>query len=277
MSGYTARDAARLLGLAEREVRSYIRAGLLDAASGTQQDDRLSFQDLVLLRTARDLRLQCVSAAVVRRALRRLRETLPAEKPLTALPMSVRGKRVVVRDGGHAWDAETGQTVFDFDLPTVDKPVEPSTTPFHVPLPEELTAEDWYEIGCELEDQAVDEAQQAYLRAIELEPDHFDSRINLGRLFVIGARLEEAEQQFRAALSRGPHAIAFFNLGVILEERGLGEEACDAYRKAISTDPHCAEAYINLARILRIVAEAEKVMQNARERSSPRDPSPDDR
>lgn len=265
MSDYTARDAARLLGLAEREIRSYIRAGLLDAASAMPNESRLSFQDLVMLRTARDLRQQQVSAAAVRRALRRLRETLPAEQPLTALRMSARGHRVVVHDGERIWDAESGQAVFDFEGSTVPSTVERTGTPFHIPLPEELSAEDWYELGCDLEEQSMDEAMQAYRRAIELEADHFDSHVNLGRLLVLSGRLEDAEAEFRSALCQGPRSIALFNLGVVLEERGQADEACDSYRKAIATDPHCAEAYINLARLLRIVSEAEKVLRHGRE------------
>ena len=267
MSDYTARDAARLLGLAEREIRSYIRAGLLDATSALTRDNRLSFQDLVLLRTARDLRKQRVSAAAVRKALRRLRETLPAEQPLTALRMSARGQRVVVQDGDKIWDAESGQAEFDFEEASVARPVEGASTPFHIPLPEELMAEDWYEVGCELEEQSMEEAMQAYRRAIELEAEHFDSHVNLGRLLVLSGRLEDAEAEFRASLRQGPRAIALFNLGVVLEERGQADEACDSYRQAIATDPHCAEAYINLARLLRIVSEAEKVIRHGQEQS----------
>ncbi|MGH7806347.1 MAG: MerR family transcriptional regulator, partial [Candidatus Binatia bacterium] len=55
MSGYTARDVAKLLALSIGQVRSFVRAGFLVPERGPRGEFRFTFQDLVLLRTAKEL------------------------------------------------------------------------------------------------------------------------------------------------------------------------------------------------------------------------------
>src|SRR2546430_6062200 len=45
-----------------------------------------------------------------------------------------------------------------------------------------LDADAWYDVACELEAASPDEARAAYQRAIELDPDHSDAHVNLGRM-----------------------------------------------------------------------------------------------
>jgi DNA-binding transcriptional MerR regulator len=55
MKGYTTRDVDNLIGLSERQSRQYGRSGILDPARGANNRYLFSFQDLVLLRTAKEL------------------------------------------------------------------------------------------------------------------------------------------------------------------------------------------------------------------------------
>ena len=50
---------------------------------------------------------------------------------------------------------------------------------------------------------------------LEIEPEHVEARINLGRLLHMGGRLGEAEQVYRAAANPIP---AVFNLAMVLED-----------------------------------------------------------
>src|SRR5205823_5987843 len=95
-----------------------------------------------------------------------------------------------------------------------------------------------------------DEARGAYRRALELDPDHADAHVNLGRLLVEAGRAEEAETHFRAAVADHPgHATAWFNLGIALEARRRLNDAVKAYEQAIVADRRLADAYFNLARL----------------------------
>ena len=55
MPGYSSRDAARLLELSVSQVRSYVRSGFLSPERGARGQMTFTFQDLVLLRTAKSL------------------------------------------------------------------------------------------------------------------------------------------------------------------------------------------------------------------------------
>src|SRR5512143_2166093 len=114
-----------MLGLSPSRVRAWARDGLVSPRRGPRGELRFSFHDLVLLRTARDLLRARVPAARVKRALRRLRAQLPADRSLAAVRVTLEGDRVLVRDGGAAWQPESGQAVLDFDVSDVAARVAP--------------------------------------------------------------------------------------------------------------------------------------------------------
>src|SRR2546421_580955 len=114
----------------------------------------------------------------------------------------------------------------------------------------DLDAEQWFDLGLELEVSAPEDARDAYRRALELDPRHADARVNLGRLLVESGRAEEAETHFRAVLADCPdHATAWYNLGIALEDRRCPNDALKAYEQAIAADRRLADAYFNLARL----------------------------
>jgi tetratricopeptide (TPR) repeat protein len=229
-----------------------VRAGFLDPEKGERGEYLFSFRDVVLLRTAKGLLEKQVPAPRIRKALARLKRQLPQDRPLTSIELDAVGFEVVAKDGDVAWVAESGQGVFSFEdrgwAETVTRliPRLPSADPGDG----EMTAEDWYELGCELENGAPKQARDAYRRALELRPEYGEVRLNLGRLLHQAGELEAAEGHYRLAMiSRPEDATAAFNLGVVLDDRGLAEEAIEAYQQAIRIEPLYKDAYYNLARL----------------------------
>ena len=257
MWGYRARDVTRLLGLREPEVRRYAREGLVPARRGARGEWRFSFQDLVLLRVAADLTRASVPAARLRRALRRLRQQLPADRSLAGVHLSARGDEVVVRDGGTTWQPDSGQLLIDFDVREVARQVATlvrEASPLDPDGPPARSAGEFYEWGCDLEHGAPEEAAAAYRRALELDPAHDGAHLNLGRLLQERGELDEAERHYRSARSSpgqaGLAGLAAFNLGTLLEDRGRGDEALEAYEEALASEPAMADAHFNAARLL---------------------------
>jgi len=254
MKGYTARDVAKLLGLTPDQVRSYARAGVLEPHRGTRGEYRFSFQDLVLLRTAKGLMAERIPARTVRRSLRKLKEQLPTGRPLTALQIAAQGDRIVVRDGKTIWNPESGQSQFDFDVAELAEKVAPlarKNAEEAIESEDDLDAEDWYDIGCELEAAAPEQARDAYRRSLELDPSHADARLNIGRLLHEVGKLAAAEAHYRMALKERPDdATAAFNLGVCLEDLGRLTQAIEIYQKAIAIEPDFPDPYYNVARLL---------------------------
>lgn len=252
MKSYTTRDVAKLLGLSEAQVRSQAR-GYLTAARGPRNAYRFSFQDLVLLRTAKALGEARIPPRRIRRALRTLTRQLPRGLSLSGLRISSEGHAVVVREGGSTWNPESGQLLLDFEVDELARRAAPVARRLaHRARRSEapLTADQWYDLGTDLEAAAPEDAQDAYARAIALDPGHVAARVNLGRLLQESGRPAEAAMEYRAVLAAQPrHPTAAFNLGTTLEDLGRPAEAIAAYRRALEADDGFADAHFNLARL----------------------------
>jgi tetratricopeptide (TPR) repeat protein len=265
--GYSTKDVAALIGLSIGQVRSYVRAGFLAPRQGPRGDYFFSFQDLVLLRTAKGLLASRVPRRRVRLALQNLREQLPQERALTGVRISAQGHHVVVRDGADVWNPESGQAFFDFELAELAR--EAATLPLRTPpaAPPDLPpgAEDWYGRGEELEDDAPEEAMAAYRRALEIDSRLADAHLNLGRLLHERGEAAAAEGHYRQALaSRPDDATAVFNLGVALQDLGRLAEAAEAYESALEIDRALADAHFNLSGLYETLGQREDAFRHLR-------------
>jgi tetratricopeptide (TPR) repeat protein len=254
VSGYATRDVAALLGLSVAQVRSYIRDGFLSPAQGSRGEYRFSFQDLILLRTAKGLISAKVPRRRIRLALQKLHDQLPEGKPLTGVRITAQGHQVVVRDGAEAWNPESGQILLDFQVSDLER--QASSLAIHTERKEKQkdpeTADGWFAYGCELEaddsEEGSREAVAAYRRALELDANLPDAWLNLGRLLHERGDLAEAERSYRRAVALQPdEPTAVYDLGVVLQDLGHRSDAVAAYERTLELDPTFAEAHYNLA------------------------------
>jgi tetratricopeptide (TPR) repeat protein len=276
VSGYGAREVARMLGLSVGQVRAWVRAGFLEPERGARGALRFSFQDLVLLRTAKGLLSARIPPRRVRSALSRLRTVLPEGRSLRGVKIIADGDRIVVGDGDARWQADSGQVLFDFDTAELARKVAPllvrSTRAGEGGLRDvgavgaaAESAADWYERGCDLEEAAPAEARAAYRRALELDPAHPDAHLNLGRLLHEAGDAAAAAAQYRSALASRPEdATAEFNLGVALDDLGQTDEAIAAYGRALALDPALADAHYNAARLYEKKGQAARAIRHLR-------------
>ena len=204
MKGYAAKDVAKLLGLSPSQVRAFARSGFLQPDRGTRGEFRFSFPDLVLLRAAKGLAAAKVPQRRIERALRKLRQQLPAGRPLSAVRITADGDRVVVHDGATAWNPESGQLVLDFtvsELASRAAPLARRAAQAARDAEDELGADEWYDLGFDLEAVDVAEARDAYRRALELDPHHADAHVNLGRLLQESGEAGQAVSHYLLALA----------------------------------------------------------------------------
>jgi DNA-binding transcriptional MerR regulator len=190
MQSYSVQDVERVLGLSRSTIKGLIDGGFVTPARGPRRQYRFSFQDLIVLRTARALTQANVPARRVRRALDELRQHLPETVPLSGLSIRAVGERVVVRDGAAQWQVDDGQYVLALDV-DVDagqlRVVERKD-----PTPSEPPAESWFERALELESSDPGAARDAYEHAVGDDPGNAAAWANLGRLLHEQGRMGDA-------------------------------------------------------------------------------------
>ncbi|HTG32847.1 MAG TPA: tetratricopeptide repeat protein [Thermoanaerobaculia bacterium] len=90
------------------------------------------------------------------------------------------------------------------------------------------------------------EAEAAYRKAIELDPDKASALFNLGLLLQQRGELREAYDLYQRAVKADPnHAWAHYQLGTIEEVRGQRSKAVDSYARAFALDPQLAFPEVN--------------------------------
>ena len=265
MHSYGVRDVERLLGLSRGTLRSLVEAGFVVPGRGPRNSWRFSFQDLIVLRTAQALVAAKVPARRIMKSLRDLRRQLPDSMPLSGLSIGAVGDRVVVREGGGRWQAESGQYLLDFTPGTdslfrATKSPEPESSERNK---ESVPGEGWFEKGLALEASDMKAALQAYAKAIAADPKHVDAHINMALLLHEAKRLAEAERAYRAAIEAcGNHALLLFNFAILLEDLGRAPAAAQAYEAALRCDPRLADGHYNLALLYEKLGKPREALRN---------------
>ena len=246
MHQYGVRDVEKLLRLPRSTIRALIAAGFVSPERGPRNTWLFSFQDLIVLRTAQALADAKVSQRRITRSVRELRRHLPAAMPLSGLSIGAVGDRVVVKEGGSRWQAESGQYLLEFEGDPADGSL--SVIERNYAAETQGDAQEWFDRGVALERGNAEAALAAYEQAIAADPALLDAHINLGRLLHEAGRFAKAEQVYREAVKAcGSDPLLLYNLGVLLDDMDRKAEAKQAYEAALSADPGLADGHYNLA------------------------------
>jgi tetratricopeptide (TPR) repeat protein len=262
MQLYSLRDAARVLSLSPATVRSLLRFSRVTPAPVPGGAPRISFQDLVVLRTAGALLAARVPRARIRRALAALRQRLP-DLPLSRLCLGALGGEVVVREGVRHWQAESGQYLLSLEVSLQQAAV---CTLELRPQPRQPAGEDAAALLVQagaLEAQDPAAALAAYQQAASLDPTLLAAWVNRGHLLHQRGAWQEARCVYQEGLSRcGPAPLLLFNLGCVLEDLDEPQAAITSYQEALAQDPHLAEAHYNLARLYECLGHAQDALRH---------------
>ena len=282
--GYGFGAAAAILGVSESRLRYWSQVGFVGPSTREQGKQVYSFQDLAAVKAAKELVDRGFSTAEIRKAIDRVRASLPdIDRPLEHLRVAFDGKELVLVEDGAAF-ALSGQRVFDFGLGELRARATGwgRTTP--TPLPASADREapvdnafGWFQEGLAREREAADEkAVAAYRRALKLDPGLAAAHTNLGRLAHRRGDVAEARSSFEAALALDPdQPEARYNLAHLMVEAGEMDVAAAELRRVLQLEPGFADAHFNLATALEALGgrrQARDHLQRFLELTAPADP-----
>ena len=128
-------------------------------------------------------------------------------------------------------------------------------------------ADAYNNLGNALQEQGkLEEAIEAYNKALTIKPNYDEAYNNMGNALKEQGKLDKAIEAFTKALSIKPeYAEAYYNMGIALEDQGKLAEAIKAYKKAISINPDYDDAYWNLSGTAENINEAKKSIKKCLE------------
>lgn len=97
-------------------------------------------------------------------------------------------------------------------------------------------------------DGRLDEAEVEYKKALELNPFEQMVHNNLGLIYTNKGLLDKAEEEYKKELEINPtYDTAHYNLGLLYYKRGEVEKAIEWWQKTVAINPEYFSAHINLA------------------------------
>ncbi len=258
-SVYSRADLLRILRITPRQLVNWERNGLVASAA------HYTFSDLLEVKKIRDLCALSVRPNVIRESLDAMRKQAAGiEKPLLEAGAWTTSKhRVAFRHEGKLLEPIAGQFLMDFS--EREKVLTSTPVPRQEPTPRDNEVASWFARGIALEEDpnTQSDAIAAYHRVLELAPDHAAAHINLGTLYYNRQEFGLAERHYRQAIDADSrYALAYFDLGNVLDETGRVHEAVATYKTALLLAPTYADAHYNLALAYEKLREPRKALKH---------------
>jgi tetratricopeptide (TPR) repeat protein len=223
---YTANDVRTLFALGPNELAKLERMRLIRPVLRTHSDRYYTFQDLVLFRQVRSALDRGTSLAQAARRLRLERQ---------------------------------GQMSLHFEAAPAN------VIPFRQPGEEDYSAEDWYQLGVQIDEEPADfaRAAHAYERVLDLDPHHVGALINLGNIHYRIGQIDEARRLYERALALDPrNPKVHYNLGNVYDDLEEFRTAIRFFEAALRLNPANADAHFNLGLVHDRLGDVEKVRKH---------------
>lgn len=238
---FTTRSAARILAVSPDRIRYWVKRQLVKPAAVEGGRYQFGFNDLLVMRLTKELLPMRHHLQPIRRCFERLSTILDRRRLVTSLKVFEEDGRIVVRDGGLKFEADTGQLLLDFDLRRFES---------EAGAPDEDNLRELADRALALEESEPARAAQLYLRALESGPGNSELRIRLGALLERAGDAPGALRHYLHAVTAAPDdGGVHLSLGRLYRKLEKPERAVRSYLRVLALDPDSAEAHQNLAEL----------------------------
>jgi tetratricopeptide (TPR) repeat protein len=239
---FSTRAAARILAVSPDRIRYWVKRQLVNPTAQRGRRYRFAFNDLLLMRMAKELLPSRRHLAPFRRCFDTIRGYFDAHRPVTSLSLQNDDGRILVRDRDVVFEAESGQLVLAFDFERPAGKVEESFGPARV--------RERFDEAKRLAESDPLRALMLYSDLIGREPRNFDLHLRMGSLLDSEGDVAGAIRHLLAAAMLVPaNAEVHLRLGLLYRKREEFELAVQSFVRATECDPMATEAHRNLAEL----------------------------
>ena len=252
---FSTRAAARILAVSPDRIRYWVKRRLVQPAATRGRRYRFAFNDLLVMRMAKELLPSRRHLEPFQRCFERVRSFFEPERSLTSLKLHHEDGRILVRDGEAVFEAESGQLLLRFGGACLTGKVEDRFGPARVRA---------------RFDEAKRLAESDPLRALMLcsdllgrEPRNFELHMRMASLLEREGDIAGAMGHLLGAAVLVPaNAEVHVRLGLVYRKREEYDNALQSFLRAVECDPLSVEAHRNLAELYERVGRKREALRH---------------
>lgn len=241
MQTFSTRSAARILAVSPDRIRYWVRRRLV-RPSGRGRRYRFAFNDLLMMRMAKELLPSRRHLEPFQRCFDRARAFFDPGRPVTSLKLENDDGRIIVRDGEIVFEADSGQLLLRFDAKRPIGKVEERFGPARV--------RERFEEARRLAESDPLRALMLYSELVGREPRNFELHLRMASLLEREGDIAGAIRHLLGAAVVSPaNAEIHLRLGILYRKRDENDSAVQSFERAAECDPLSIEAHRHLAEL----------------------------
>ncbi len=239
---FSTRAAARILAVPPERIRYWVKRRFIFPALVRGRRFRFAFNDLLVMRLAKELIPTRRHLKPVQRCFERVRNLIGPSRPVSSLKLENLDGRIVVRDGVACFEAESGQLVFDFE-----QRGKPGTLEERFGV---ARARERFQEARLLAEKDPLRALTVYSDLVNREPVNFDTHMRVAALLERDGDLKGALRHYLGATASVPaNAEVHLRIGLLYRKEAELDNAIGSLNRALECDPTMLEAHRNLAEL----------------------------
>jgi len=255
VSTFSTRAAARILAVSPDRIRYWVKRRLVQPGVKRGRRYRFVFNDLLLMRMAKELLPSRRHLQPLQRCVERVRGLVDPSRPLTSLRLENDSGHILVRDGEVIFEADSGQLRLAFTVSALPGKLEEGFGPARV--------RERFDEAKRIAESDPFRALTLYSELLGREPRNFDLHMRMATLLEDEGELTGALRHLiGAAVLLPANAEVHVRLGLLYRRREDNGNALQSFLRAIECDPVSVTAHRNVAELYESLGRSREAMRH---------------